>query len=109
MQVLAYPWRGAEIFGYLMEGCIVLVLCALAVRARQPLYFVWATLFLYILLDDSLMLHQRVVGPSALAFLGLSREDMVLGINARDLCRGCGDDSPCSGDLEHHARRLPFR
>ena len=75
----------AEIFGYLMESCIILVLCALAVRARQPLYFVWATLFLYILLDDSLMLHERVLRPSALTFLGLSREDAVLGINAVDL------------------------
>jgi hypothetical protein len=32
----------AKIFGYLMESCIILVLCALAVRARQPLYFAWA-------------------------------------------------------------------
>jgi hypothetical protein len=75
----------AEIFGYLMEGCIILVLCALAVRARQPLYFVWATLFLYILLDDFLMLHEIILGPSALAFLGLEWEDRVLGINAPDL------------------------
>ena len=75
----------AETFGYLKESCIVLVLCALAVRARQPLYFAWATLLLYILLDDSLRLHERVLGPFVRASLGFAAEDMVLGINARDL------------------------
>jgi hypothetical protein len=43
------------------------------------------TLFLYLLLDDSLRLHERVLGPFATAFLGLSREDVVLGIPAKHL------------------------
>src|SRR5215208_3326816 len=76
---LSHDGGYAEIFGYLMESCIVLALCALAVRTRQYLYFAWAMLFLYILLDDSLLLHERVLGPLGRAFLGLAEEDMVLG------------------------------
>jgi hypothetical protein len=75
----------ASIFGYLVEGCIVLAVCALAVRLRQPLYFAWAALFLYLLLDDYLMIHEKITGSIVRPFFGFSKEDTVLGINAHDL------------------------
>jgi hypothetical protein len=75
----------AEMFGYLKEGGIILASCALAVRARQSLYVAWAALFLYMLLDDSLLLHERVLGSALRQILGLGRKDVVLGMNARDL------------------------
>ena len=75
----------ASMFGYFMESCIVLAVCALALRTRQPLYFCWAALFFYLLLDDTLMLHERATGFIARAFFGFSKEDTVLGINAHDL------------------------
>src|SRR5918998_5033926 len=61
----------AEIFGYLMGSCTVLVLCALAVRTRQPFYLAWVTLFLYLLVDDILQLHESGLKVAALAFVGL--------------------------------------
>ncbi len=48
-----------EMFGYFQEGCVVFLLGLLAVRTRQPFYFVWASCFLYFLLDDSLGIHER--------------------------------------------------
>ena len=80
----------AEIFGYLMESCTVLVLCALAVRTRQPLYLAWVTLFLYMVVDDILQWHESVLTVAALAFVGLEWDDVVLGIEAHHLVEDVG-------------------
>ena len=56
-------WGYAEVYQYIKElwACILLLMLA-ASAARRPrlLYFAWAMLFMYLLLDDSLQLHERV-------------------------------------------------
>ena len=51
----------AEMFQYLKELSIALLLGQIAAR-RTRLYLVWSLLFLYLLLDDSLMVHERLGG-----------------------------------------------
>lgn len=51
-----------ELFQYLKEYWIVLLLGFLAVQKRSPLYLAWSLLFSYLLLDDSLEIHEKLGG-----------------------------------------------
>ncbi|AFZ18051.1 hypothetical protein [Allocoleopsis franciscana] len=48
----------SEIFQYIKEYWIALLLGALAVKQRSALYLGWSLLFFYLLLDDSLTIHE---------------------------------------------------
>ncbi|ARV57370.1 hypothetical protein BZZ01_00870 [Nostocales cyanobacterium HT-58-2] len=50
----------AEIFQYFKEYWSVLLLGLLALRARSLLYLIWSLLFFYLLLDDSLQIHETL-------------------------------------------------
>lgn len=49
----------AELFQYLKEYWIAILLCFVAVRKRSVLYLLWSLLFFYLLLDDSMLIHER--------------------------------------------------
>lgn len=49
----------SEIFQYIKEYWIALLLSFLAVQKRTLLYFSWSLLFFYLLLDDATELHER--------------------------------------------------
>jgi len=48
----------AEVFQYIKEYWIVIILFILAIRRKQIIYFAWLSLFTYFLLDDSLRIHE---------------------------------------------------
>lgn len=50
----------AEILQYIKEYWIALLFGVLAVRQRSALYLGWSLLFFYLLLDDSLTLHETL-------------------------------------------------
>lgn len=50
----------AEQFQYVKLGLVFLGLGWLAIRQRSRIFFTWAGIFLYILLDDALELHERI-------------------------------------------------
>ena len=60
----------AEVYQYIKEYWIVLLLCLLAIKMSQVIYFAWSTLFLYLLLDDSLEIHESL-GKQLVDYYGL--------------------------------------
>ena len=50
----------AEIFQYFKQYWSVLLLSLLALRKRSLLYLIWSLLFFYLLLDDSLQIHETL-------------------------------------------------
>lgn len=71
----------AESFQYVKEFWIVLMLCALARKHRQPSYLSWGSLFFYILLDDAGQIHEHLGRWISSYFrfqslLGMGTEDM---------------------------------
>jgi hypothetical protein len=50
----------SELFQYLKEYWIILLLGFLAVQKRSPLYLAWSLLFSYLLLDDSIEIHENL-------------------------------------------------
>lgn len=50
----------AELFQYGKELTLTVLLAYLGRRERSPLFAVWAVLFGYVLLDDSLTIHERL-------------------------------------------------
>lgn len=50
----------SEVFQYVKAYWIALLLGFLAFRKRSLSYFLWSLLFLYILLDDSLQIHENL-------------------------------------------------
>lgn len=50
----------AEIFQYVKEFWIALLLSFVAVKKRSLLYISWSLLFFYLLLDDSIQVHERL-------------------------------------------------
>ncbi len=50
----------AEIFQYMKEFCIALLLLYSAIKRRNLLYLGWSALFGYVLLDDSLTIHEKI-------------------------------------------------
>jgi len=49
-----------EVFQYVKEHWIGLLFLYLAITRRSPLYFSWALLFGYLLIDDSFTVHERL-------------------------------------------------
>lgn len=49
----------AEVFQYIKEFWIFVLLLMLAVKKSQVNYLAWSVLFVYLLLDDSLQIHER--------------------------------------------------
>jgi len=48
----------AEMFQYIKEYWIVIILFVIAIRRKHIIYFAWSSLFMYFLLDDSLKIHE---------------------------------------------------
>ena len=65
---LIEDWSYGEIFQYIKEFWIVILLLALTIRKRSLLYFSWSMLFLYLLLDDSLQIHETIGALTATTF-----------------------------------------
>jgi hypothetical protein len=61
----------AEVYQYLKEYWIALLLILVARRRRAPVLLVWALLFGYLLWDDAFMIHERL-GAALARELGLS-------------------------------------
>ncbi|MDP2815397.1 MAG: hypothetical protein Q8O19_01825 [Rectinemataceae bacterium] len=53
-------WSFSEVFQYLKEFWIVLLLLLLAVRVSVFPYIAWSLLFVYFLLDDSVRIHETL-------------------------------------------------
>jgi len=58
----------AEVYQYIKEFWIVLLLLFAAVKRKHAIYLAWAALFLYFLLDDSFRVHERFGGSLAYNF-----------------------------------------
>ncbi len=52
----------AEVYQYLKEGWIVVLLLLAALFSRRIIYLAWAGLFMYLLMDDSLRIHETLGG-----------------------------------------------
>ena len=68
----------SEVFQYIKEYWIAIVLFVMCWRTREGIYGAWALLFAYLLCDDALLIHERV---------GLAWQSMfapTLGLRARD-------------------------
>ena len=50
----------AEIFQYIKEYWIVVLLLILSIKSKCLIYFSWSLLFIYLLLDDSLQIHENL-------------------------------------------------
>ena len=50
----------AEFYQYMKEYWIVILLLIIAYKRKKLIYFSWSLIFLYVLLDDSLKLHERI-------------------------------------------------
>jgi len=48
----------AEMFQYIKEFWIVVILFVFSIRRKHIIYFAWSSLFVYFLLDDSLRIHE---------------------------------------------------
>jgi len=70
----------AEIFQYIKECSIGLLLLYLAIKRRNLLYLSWSALFGYVLLDDFLKIHERA-GVRASVYFNFSP---MLGLRPRD-------------------------
>ncbi len=49
----------AEIYQYIKEFWIVVLLFITAIKRTHIIYFAWSLLFMYLLLDDSLQIHEK--------------------------------------------------
>ena len=72
-----------EMFQYIKEFSIVMLLLFLSKRRSRFLYFCWALLFFYLLADDSFQLHERL-GSSIVNYLGMHPKYDIRGIRAQD-------------------------
>jgi hypothetical protein len=57
---LIEDWSYGEVFQYIKEFWIFALLAFLAIRRRSWLFGSWALLFLYLMLDDSMQIHERM-------------------------------------------------
>ena len=69
-----------EVFQYVKEAGIAVALVAVAFRAREYRYLAWSALFFFLLLDDSLGIHE-LIGGQLVAAWQLSSH---LGIRGQD-------------------------
>ena len=56
---LKRDWGYPELFQYIKEFWILMMLLSLAIKKRSFIHLSWSLLFLYLLIDDSVMLHER--------------------------------------------------
>lgn len=83
----AQMWDGArdesliEWVGYVQLGGAAILLLALAIQRKLSLYFAWSLVFLVLMLDDSLRLHENI-GHFLVSTVHLPS---VLGLNPNDL------------------------
>jgi len=70
-----------EMFQYVKEGFILGMFLLLFIKRRKLVYFSWALVFGYLLLDDAMKLHERL-GRLLEIVLGLSP---ILGLRAEDI------------------------
>lgn len=90
----------AEMFSYLKLTSVVALLIATFRHSKEQSYLVWAGLFAYVLLDDALLLHQRLRDAfddhshsttgqlAAWILVGM----LVLAMTAGVVARSSGDD-----------------
>ena len=75
----------AEIFQYIKEFWIILLLLFLSIKKSTSLYFSWALLFNFFLIDDAFQVHEKlggpVIGPWLTDFFGRSSR---LGLKFKD-------------------------
>ena len=69
--LLAKDLGVAESFQYVKEFWIVLILFRLSIRKFHAAYLSWSFLFVYLLLDDMFMIHERL-GTEVANYLGYS-------------------------------------
>lgn len=50
----------AEVFQYIKEFWVFVLLLTLSINKRKTIYFAWSLLYLYLLIDDSLRLHENL-------------------------------------------------
>ena len=65
---LAVDGSYAEVYQYIKEYWIILLLLLIGTNRKSNLYFAWALLFFYFLLDDSLQIHEILGQYSAIQF-----------------------------------------
>lgn len=70
-----------EFFLYLQELGIVIILFMLWRKEENLVYFAWALIFTYVLLDDSLLLHERI-GVYLVDVFGVENN---FGVRGRDI------------------------
>lgn len=70
-----------ELFQYLKEAAVVALMLRHVRRSASPVYLAWAALFTYLLLDDSLKIHETL-GDDLAGRFGFGT---AFGIEARDL------------------------
>jgi hypothetical protein len=70
----------AEVFQFCKEGWSGALFVALAIRRQEPRYVAWAALSFWLLLDDSLLIHERL-GHEVAVSLGI----ISLGYPAQEL------------------------
>lgn len=71
----------AEFFQYMKELWIAILFLVLGIKYRKGLFLIFSLLFFYLLLDDSLSIHERLGKYLAEIF----RFQAVLGLRPRDL------------------------
>ena len=52
----------AEVYQYIKEYWIVVLLLIVAIKRSRIVYFSWSSLFMYLLFDDSLRIHEKFGG-----------------------------------------------
>lgn len=60
----------AEIYQYIKEYWIVLLLFLMALEKRHVIYFSWSILFIYLLFDDAFQIHE-IIGYYLIGYLDL--------------------------------------
>ena len=71
----------AEVYQYLKEFWIVCLLLLIAVREKAVIYLAWAFIFLYMLADDSMRIHEMVGGILTRSY----QLQPVFGLRAQDI------------------------
>ena len=59
----------AEVYQYIKEFWIVALLFSIAIKRSQIIYFAWSLLFMYLLFDDSLQIHE-ILGNDLANYFG---------------------------------------
>ena len=73
-------WGYAEVYQYTKEFWVILLLFFIAIKRAKIIYFAWFSLFMYLLLDDSLRIHENF-GGYLVRYFGFQPE---FGLRAQD-------------------------